>query len=164
MRFADGLNEAYERKKRVNDGFMAFNLSNQKTEFLFTELGSLAVEQSSIFVLDTVSLRCLLDLVVEMLSRQFSGVQWSNALQKRRFKGSSHSLQLLVGKHSKCSHKHVYQKLWQETGSPESQFISSLYHVITVFLTFLITMQLQRLKIILHANTQHSSRYTESIQ
>lgn len=60
---------------------MAFNLSN-KMEFVFTELGSLGVAQSSIFVLDTGSLMCLLDLVVEMLSWQFDGDQRSNALQR----------------------------------------------------------------------------------
>ena len=94
---ADKLDDAYERKRRVKDGLIAFNLSNKKMEFVFTELGSLGLEQSSILVLDTVTLRCLLDLVVKMLSWQFDGVQWNNALQRQRF--LTNSLQFLVRKH-----------------------------------------------------------------
>lgn len=37
---ADKLDDAYERKGRVKDGLIAFNLSNKKTEFAFTELGA----------------------------------------------------------------------------------------------------------------------------
>ena len=94
---ADKLDDAHERKRRVKDGLMAFNLSNNKMELVFTELGSLGEEQSSIFVLDTVSLRCLLYHVEEMLSWQFDGDQRSNALQRQRF--LTNSLQLLVRKH-----------------------------------------------------------------
>lgn len=93
---ADKLDDAYERRKRVKDGLTVFHL-NKKMQFVFTELGSLGLEQSSILVLDTVTLRCLLDLVVKMLSWQFDGVQWNNALQRQRF--LTNSLQFLVRKH-----------------------------------------------------------------
>lgn len=45
-RLADGLDEGYERKRGVKHDFMAFKLSNQKMEFLCTELGRLGVDQS----------------------------------------------------------------------------------------------------------------------
>lgn len=93
---ADKLDDAYERRKGVKDGLTVFHL-NKKMQFVFTELGSLGLEQSSILVLDTVTLRCLLDLVVKMLSWQFDGVQWNNALQRQRF--LTNSLQFLVRKH-----------------------------------------------------------------
>lgn len=35
---ADKLDDAYERKRRVKDGLIAFNLRNKKMEFVFTEL------------------------------------------------------------------------------------------------------------------------------
>ena len=93
---ADKLDDAYERRKGVKDGLTVFHL-NKKMQFVFTELGSLGLEQSSILVLDTVTLRCLLDLVVKILSWQFDGVQWNNALQRQRF--LTNSLQFLVRKH-----------------------------------------------------------------
>lgn len=86
MRFADGLYKLYERKRGVKDDFMTLNLSNEKMEFLFIELGSLGVEQPLGICFRHSKLECLLDLV-EVLSQQFSGGQWSNALQLQRFKG-----------------------------------------------------------------------------